>query len=300
MRRSVRFTYEVSVGPSDAPTLVWVPRPIDDEWQRVIGEALPPNVPSERGRDEETGTSMLQFTLPAARDEQRLEVSFTVERRERQHAVESGARYARPPQADGRMAAFLRSDARVRTDGPTLERARAIASMDEPPLVIARKIYDHLLATLDYDSRGCTPDRAHELGDLEMACDLRSGTCTEFHGLFVAYARALGVPARFTFGYNIPRGKTEGSIAGYHCWADIAHPDGTWFPLDVSEAWKRRELVDFYFGALDANRVAFTYGRDLQLVPPQSAPRLDRFIMPYAESGGAEVYTVLAFRFSEV
>lgn len=300
MRRAVAFTFEVSLPSSDAATQLWVPRPIEDAWQKVLAEKLPAGLSAERGTDAETGTSMLRFSLPPSAERTTVEVGFTVERQGRSHEAEDTARYAKKPTDDPRLEPFLRSNTRVRSDGANLERAREIASPDEPPLVIARKIYDHLLSTLTYDSAGCTPDRSDSLGDLEQACDLRSGTCTEFHGLFVAFARALGVPSRFTFGYNLPRGKTEGGIAGYHCWADIALPDGGWFPVDVSEAWKRRELVDFYFGSLDADRIAFTYGRDVMLAPPQAGPRIDRFIFPYAETAGAEVDPILRFGFADV
>lgn len=297
IRRSVRFSFQVTLAARDAPMRVWVPCPIDDDWQRVLAESLP-ELPAERGRDPLTGNAMLHFAMPPGTTT--LEVGFTVERRERAHAVPPPARYAGAPAADERLARYLRSDRRVRSDGANLERARAIASPDEPPIVIARKVFDHLLATFSYDARGCTPERSHSLGDLELACDLRAGTCTELHGLFVAFVRALGVPARFQFGYNVPRDKQQGRIGGYHCWAEIALPDGTWFPVDVSEAWKRRELADFYFGSLDPNRIAFTMGRDVGLVPPQSAPALDRFIFPYVEVDGAEIDPGLTFRFADV
>ncbi len=299
MRRAVRFSFEISVPASDAPTAVWIPRPIEDEWQRITSEA-PPDLPCERGIDRETGTAMMCFVLPPASTPSSFALGFTVERIQRSQPRPEITGYPRPPSQDDQLARFLKSDTGVRSDGANLDRARAIASPDEPPLVIARKIFDHLLETMAYDSAGCTPERSHRLGDLEAACDLRTGTCTEFHGLFVAFARALGVPARFTFGFNIPRGKQTGTIGGYHCWADIALPDGSWFPVDVSEAWKRRELADFYFGSLDENRIAFSYGRDVQLVPSQHAPRLDRFIFPYAETDGTSVEPTLAFSFVEV
>lgn len=298
MGRAVRFTFRVTLPASDAPTSVWLPRPVEDAWQRVLDEARPEGLELRTSSDAETGTSMLHGTLPAAAEPTTFEVGFTVERAERHHATPSPAPY--PESLAARLAPFLRSDRRVRADGANLERARAIASADEPPVMIARKIFDHVRTTLAYDARGCTPDRSHELGDLDVACELGSGTCTEFHGLFVAFARALGVGARFNFGFNIPRGKREGAIAGYHCWAEIVLADGSWFPVDVSEARKRPELADFYFGSLDADRVAFTYGRDVQLVPPQHGPRLDRFIFPYAETDGVVVDPVLAFTFRDV
>jgi transglutaminase-like putative cysteine protease len=154
---------------------------------------------------------------------------------------------------------------------------------------------------MNYDSGGCTPERTHELGDLVVACDIKKGSCTEFHGLYVAHARALGIPARFAFGFNIPQ-NPEGRIAGYHCWSEIFLPGVGWFAVDVSEAWKRADPSErnFYFGNLDANRVQFTTGRDVSLVPPQLTGAVDRFIFPLAEMTGQRKDVGLAFSFKDM
>jgi hypothetical protein len=45
---------------------------------------------------------------------------------------------------------------------------------------------------------------------------------------------------------------------------------------------------DYFFGAHDANRVFFTYGRDIRL-PNQKGDPLNYFIYPYAEINGQTV-----------
>ncbi|MCS7161356.1 MAG: hypothetical protein RMJ19_12865, partial [Gemmatales bacterium] len=64
-------------------------------------------------------------------------------------------------------------------------------------------------------------------------------------------------------------------------------------PVDISEGNKvketRPEMVEYYFGNLTEDRVAFTVGRDLDLVPKQSGPPLNYFIYPYAEVDGQPV-----------
>jgi hypothetical protein len=49
------------------------------------------------------------------------------------------------------------------------------------------------------------------------------------------------------------------------------------------------ERHDYYFGHLDAARVAFAMGRDLVLKPPQKGEPLNYLIYPYAEIDGAAV-----------
>jgi transglutaminase-like putative cysteine protease len=80
----------------------------------------------------------------------------------------------------------------------------------------------------------------------------------------------------------------SGTIPGYHCWAEF-YSGGEWVPVDASEAWKHPDRHDYYFGHLDADRVAFTSGRDLVLEPPQQGEPLNYLIYPYVEIDGAAV-----------
>ena len=79
---------------------------------------------------------------------------------------------------------------------------------------------------------------------------------------------------------------TEGTIPGYHCWAEFYVNGVGWVPVDISEAWKDPKKHDYFFGSLDANRVQFTVGRDLTLQPKQDGDPLNYFIYPYVEVDG--------------
>jgi hypothetical protein len=59
--------------------------------------------------------------------------------------------------------------------------------------------------------------------------------------------------------------------------------------VDASEASKNPAKKDYFFGALDANRVLFTYGRDIRLSAEQKGDALNYFIYPYAEVDGQPV-----------
>jgi hypothetical protein len=75
------------------------------------------------------------------------------------------------------------------------------------------------------------------------------GNCTDFHSLFIALARARGIPARFIIGFPLGTGPS-GQIPGYHCWAEF-YSGGVWVPVDASEAWKNPSRHDYYFGHLE-------------------------------------------------
>ena len=302
--RSFRFQYTTTVREEHAKegaVQVWVPLPQNTE-QQVIGalEVTCP-LPYSEAIEKRGGNRMLHVEVPQGSPAVTVDVQYDV-RRKRQHVqrpsddVEYGADF--DPK---KFSQWLSPNANVPTDGFIAQQARSVTHRREPPVVRARKLFDHLMNTLEYDWAGCTPDRVHELGNLAQACDLRKGTCTEFHGLYVGYARAMGIPAKFYFGFNILEDKEEGVVGGYHCWTEIFLPVAGWFPIDVSEAVKARakkhpqEAIDFYFGGVDCHRVHLTYGRDVVLEPRQTGGLVDKFIFSYAMRGAEKIDPDLSF-----
>ncbi len=71
-------------------------------------------------------------------------------------------------------------------------------------------------------------------------------------------------------------------------------------PVDTSEAHKHPEKREFFFGGLDADRIAFTTGRDIVLRDAAGEP-LNYFIYPYVEVDGTEhPFVESRFSFREV
>ena len=62
--------------------------------------------------------------------------------------------------------------------------------------------------------------------------------------------------------------------------------DKGWVPVDISEANKHPDLKAYYFGNLTEDRIAFSTGRDLELVPKQDGEPLNFFVYPYVEVDG--------------
>jgi transglutaminase-like putative cysteine protease len=87
----------------------------------------------------------------------------------------------------------------------------------------------------------------------------------------------------------LPKEKTEGEIPGYHCWAEFYVNGIGWIPVDASEASKNPTKRDYFFGAVDPDRVMFTYGRDIRLSADHRGDLLNYFIYPYAEANGQSV-----------
>lgn len=176
---------------------------------------------------------------------------------------------------------FLKPDPLVPEKGKYLALLEG-RKLSDDQLKLGRELYDIVNGLMRYAKDGTEWGR----GDVEWACESRFGNCTDFHSLFTALCRSKGIPARFEIGFGLPADRTKNDVAGYHCWAKFKPTGKGWVPVDISEANKSPELKEYYFGNLTADRITFTTGRGLSLVPKQSGPPLNFFIYPYAEVDG--------------
>ncbi len=284
--RKVTFVYhtEITVNNQKANHVeAWIPLPRQDRFQRVSAVAIDSPVRVDV-IDQPTGgnrvahlsvNAPVPHSIPVA-------IRFNV-RRVEERADLAEAKRALPEPRGGTFAADLGADRLIPIDGEIAQVSARVGSSGASPYDQARAIYDYVVATMTYDKTGTGWGR----GDAIYACDFKKGNCTDFHSLFIAIARSRGIPARFTIGFPLGA-SSSGVIPGYHCWAEF-YAGGQWVPVDASEAWKHHQLRDYYFGHLDANRVAFTMGRDLQLVPRQHDEPLNYLIYPYAEVDGKPI-----------
>jgi len=193
------------------------------------------------------------------------------ERQERDEPDDELARYLKPERLvplDDRIRAWARE---------VVEQAHAHTDLE-----MARAIYEHVVATVKYDKTG----KGWGRGDIYYACEARRGNCTDFHAIFIGYCRALGIPARFAIGFPLPADRGQGTIAGYHCWAEFYAKGIGWVPVDASEAAKNPAKRAYFFGAHDENRIELSRGRDLALIPRHHSDALNYFVYPYVEIDG--------------
>jgi transglutaminase-like putative cysteine protease len=291
--RKFQFFYRVEIPPCPAQVDLWIPLPHEDSFQKIKDLQInsPVNLTKAVAAN---GNHIIFGSFPASQLPQVVEVVITLERHARFSGEVPNEHYETSPEKSG-LSHFLKADSEVPIDGYIAEVAESVASIQEFPIVRAKKIFDYLIENFDYDYRGCTIDRVPQKADLEVP---RTATCTDFHGLFMGYNRALKIPSKIVFGFNVPR-EASGSIAGYHCWTEVYLPRIGWFPIDVTEGWKRKKdnKKDFYFGNLDPNRVQFIEGRDLELIPKQKMKALSKFIFPHAELNGVEFKVNPTFQF---
>jgi len=290
--RTFTFTYDVKVptSASAGTAHLWIPLPQADGYQEIRDLKIASPVKYVEGSDPEYGNHFAMFTPTAeqAAAGYSATLSFTVTRHEHFVDVHKPAvvnASAKVETNDPLMQRYLEADKLVPLNGTIAELAKEHTTLQMTPIEKARSIYEYVVATMKYDKTGEGWGR----GDAIWACTAKRGNCTDFHSLFIGMMRAEGIPARFEIGFPVPEGKTQGDVAGYHCWAEFYLSGAGWIPVDASEAWKNPAKHDYFFGAHDVNRVFFTYGRDLRLGPEQKGDPLNYFIYPYAEVNGQAV-----------
>ena len=276
--RTFRFDYgfELTDLPADAKVRVWMPVPPSNRHQTV--SELERNFPAKATISKETkyGNSVLYLEPQVSETgDLNFQISYRVERKEVRGRKPSGGNIATNP-ADHKR--FLAPNVNVPLEGKPLE---LLAGLELPQggLGLGRRLYDRVDDHMKYDKS----KPGYGRGDVNWACDSRFGNCTDFHSLFVSLARSQGLPARFEIGFPIPEKQESGAIGGYHCWAYFFVKNHGWVPIDISEADKQPEKKDYFFGNLTPNRVVFTTGRDIELVPRQAGKPLNYFVYPYVE-----------------
>jgi transglutaminase-like putative cysteine protease len=284
--RDFEFTYVVHVPAMTAGSnalRIWIPLPQTAAHQRISNLHIDSPVRYHTGRDARSGNEFAYVRVTRTTDSVPFDirVAFQAQREEYKVALPAGDP-ATPASFPPDVERYLLPDRLVPINGMIGDLSREQTAGLTDPLAKARKIYEYVIAHMHYDHDGT--GWGH--GDAIWACTNHHGNCTDFHSLFIGMARAAGIPARFEIGFAIPPAKQEGKIAGYHCWAEFYIQGTGWVPIDASEAWQNPARHDYYFGALDPDRVRFTRGRDLRLDPEQAGAPVNYIVYPYAELDG--------------
>lgn len=270
---------------------LWLPYPVSDDYQRIEEIKVEGNYSSSAiYREPLSGVLYLFADWDGKFSERLLQFRFKASTRERiqKNLIDSGE----PVPAEVRK--YLAASPMIPTDGAVLEIATQITAKHKNILQKSRAIYDWMLVNIKRDPsvRGCG------LGIVEQTLARHSGKCADVSSVFVALARAAGVPAREVFGLRLGS-KTRQDITGeYHCWAEFYLPGTGWVQVDPSDVLKIMHAKginieqaathqEYYFGAVDEHRIVLENGgRGIQLIPQQKAEPVNYLMYPYAEING--------------
>lgn len=277
-KRAFEFKYGAIVEglPKGASIRVWFPIPESNVQQKVTRVSADTPAPLQLNRDA-TYNNMIGYfeRKPENGDDVEFEMTYDVVRFEA--GIDDSAKQLTVDQKK----LFLSANSRVPIAGKPQKLIQGL-NLPAGALDIGKTLYDVVDEHVTYDKS----KPGYGDGDVMWVCDSKTGNCTDFHSLFISLARNRALPARFEIGFPIPSDKKAGPVGGYHCWAWF-HIDGAgWAPVDISEADKHPEMKDYYFGKLTTDRVAFSTGRDIVLVPNSSAGPRNYFVYPHVEVDG--------------
>ncbi|HEX2948488.1 MAG TPA: transglutaminase-like domain-containing protein, partial [Armatimonadota bacterium] len=123
----------------------------------------------------------------------------------------------------------------IESDAPEIKAEATHINIANPVAQQAKDIHLGVNVFLDY-----TLDETYAHRGALNALRTHKGVCTEFAGLFVAFCRAVGIPARVVNGYwlhndtpmqvNVPV-----DVHGVrHAWAEFYLPDVGWVPAELT------------------------------------------------------------------
>lgn len=184
-------------------------------------------------------------------------------------------------------------------NGETTDKIRAksdeLAKGVDDPVSKARKFYDWIIDNAEYWKKDKEHLKPSGKGSATYCMDSKTGNCTDFHALWQAMTRTQSLPTQFEMGTAL-KADMDGVTAfddkhpdpSYHCWVRTYFAGRGWVYSDVSYADVDDKKKDYYFDHIDANRVAFAAGRNIDLAPKQDGPKLNWFVKAYVEVDGKE------------
>ncbi|QXE88441.1 transglutaminase domain-containing protein [Geomonas nitrogeniifigens] len=293
--RSGQVTVEVDLSKQEAgkETRLWIPYAVSDTYQNVTDVKVSGDFASSAVyTDQANGTPMLYARWDKDAKSRKLVYSFTVQREE----VRIKNLSAKEPAWNrDDYAEYLKPTSMGPVDGEVKKLADSIVKGKTTVLDKAKAIYDWACENMYRDPAtvGCGK------GDVCELLKKPGGKCTDISSVYIALARAAGVPAREVFGLRLGKKAQEDVTTWQHCWVEFFLPGTGWVPVDPADVRKamlveKLELKDaktseyreYFWGGIDPYRFKIASGRDLVLNPPQAGAPLNTFGYPYAEVGG--------------
>lgn len=296
--KTVTYRVQQNATLSDIPTgakhvKFWVSIPDNDRYQDVLdfnATSVPGKWSVVRDPDRGNRFMLVEVDNPGA-DKLTATVEFTVRR--------SSVFTAIDPAQVGPITDSLRTlyAAELDKESPHMRVTKRIqeradkACGNETNVALQARL---LLAAVDDDANHYSIDPTKPkcgIGDAEDCMTNGGGCCTDMHSMFIAMARARGIPARLQMGYRVKEANAGKEVdPGYRCWAEYFVPNYGWVSADVVEADDPKGLGrERWFSGLTERRIWLNEGREFNLAGRAVTDhRVNTMIIGYAEIDGVE------------
>jgi transglutaminase-like putative cysteine protease len=122
---------------------------------------------------------------------------------------------------------YLVDDAKYRiSDSAIVEATGRAVGSEQNAYWVARKIFDYIIAHMEYV-------RAGGWNIAPTVLKRGTGSCSEYGFVYIAMARAAGLPARYVGSVAI-RGDDASTDDVFHRWVEVYLPNIGWVPIDPS------------------------------------------------------------------
>ncbi len=278
---------------------LWIPYPISDHHQKISAIKISGDyVESAVYTDQRSSVPMLFARWEKGAKSRKLTFVFQVDRQE---VIRRDFPSTQPAWDPGDYAEYLKATSLAPLTGSVKELADKITKEKTTVIAKTHAIYDWILQNMYRDpaTYGCGT------GDVCSLLERPGGKCVDIHSVFVALARAAGVPSREVFGIRLAKKGSQDVSTWQHCWAEFFVPGYGWVPADPADVRKAMltqklkltdpkivELRKYYWGAIDPYRVQVGTGRDLTLNPPQEGKPVSYLMYPFAQVGDKTIDSV--------
>lgn len=306
--RTFSITTRIELADAGKAAHVWVPLPslTEEAWIVPEGDEWSSNAASaEIITDPKYGAKLLRANFAVGNEPGVIEVRSRIRTQDR--GAPFGGTRAAASLSDSERQLFLEPTELMPTDGIVKETADKITGGAGDEVARARAIYDWIVENCHRDKsvRGC--------GTGDVASMLESGNlggkCADLNALYVALARASGLPARDVYGLRVAPSRfgykslgagSENVTKAQHCRAEVYLTGYGWVAVDPADVRKvmleeppadnpidapvvvaAREKL---FGAWEGNWLAYNTAHDLVL--PGSQHKVAFLMYPQAEVGG--------------
>jgi len=286
----VRQTVKLAEIPKGSKKVaLWVCVPDDTPQQRVLDMTVVSAPAGWRMVTEPVFGNRFLYCEVANPQSQTVEIVVTyVAERTEGHVRTEGSATAVKPEHQRIFAEELRRDVPlISVTDEIAKMADECCGSEQSAMGQAHKIAAFVADYADHYSKDPSKPKCGR-GAAEDCLAQKGGCCTDLHSLFIAMARARGIPARLEFGYRL-QSKNDGKEVdpGYRCWVEFFVPGNGWVASDIVVAdGQPVEKRDSWFHTLDADRVWCCSGRDYDLVPKQTGPRINTMLIGHAEIDG--------------
>ena len=280
------------IPPNSKEIQLWVSIPRDEQNQRLLSFEVT-DCPSEWELVEDLdrrGTFLHTCIVKPETEALQVAVSFELERAPVHIAIDTAKVGEMTPSLRALLAEHLK------LDSPNMEVTEEFVNLakeicgDETNIAIqARKILEHVAATVDHYSYSEDPNMPHcGIGNSKICKKQGGGCCTDLNSYFISLARARGIASRLKMGYRL-QDKNRGKRVdpGYRCWIEYFVPGNGWISADVVEADTPGGAGhERWMSGLTSRRLFLNEGREFRFGEDAKAKTVNHMSIAYAEIDG--------------